>query len=99
MINDYRISKMAIQDLNSIWYYSFENWSKKQADKYYRELISEIKNVAKNFIDGKPVTQVRAGYRSSKVNSHVIFYKLGTDNIVEVVRILHEHMDWESHLD
>ena len=44
-MNNYRISNMAIQDLNSIWYYTFEKWSKKQADKYYRELISEIKNV------------------------------------------------------
>jgi len=44
-MNNYRISNMAIQDLNSIWYYTFEKGSKKQADKYYRELISEIKNV------------------------------------------------------
>ena len=51
-MNNYRISNLAIQDLNSIWYYSFEKWSRKQADKYYRELISEIENVAKNFIDG-----------------------------------------------
>ncbi len=98
-MNNYRISNMAIQDLNSIWFYTFQKWSKKQADKYYRELISEIKNVAMNFIDGNPVTQIRAGYRSSKVNSHVIFYKLGIDNIVEVVRVLHMSMDWESHLD
>ena len=99
MINNYRISNAAIHDLNSIWIYTIDKWSKKQADKYYRELVAEIKNVAKNFFDGKPVTQIRVGYRSSKVNSHVIFYKLGVDNIVDVVRILHESMDWEMHLD
>lgn len=92
-MNNYRISNLAIQDLNSKWDYTFEKWSRKQADKYYRELISEIKNVAKNFNDGNPVTQIRAGYRSSTINSHVLFYKLGMDNIVEVVRVLHMRMD------
>lgn len=99
MINKYRISNAAIYDLNSIWFYTYETWSKRQADKYYREIISEIKSVSKNFYNGRPVTQIRVGYRSSKVNSHIIFFRSGEDKIVEVVRILHESMDWESHLD
>jgi toxin ParE1/3/4 len=99
MKSNYRISNAAIYDLNSIWIYTWENWSKKQADKYYEEIISEIKNVAKNLNTGKLLTQVRVGYQSSKIKSHVIFYKIATDNVVEVVRILHESMNWESHLD
>lgn len=28
----------AIDDLNDIWFYTFEEWSEKQADKYYATL-------------------------------------------------------------
>jgi toxin ParE1/3/4 len=28
----------AIDDLNRIWQYTYEEWSEKQADKYYKSL-------------------------------------------------------------
>lgn len=42
---------------------------------------------------------VKEGYRASEVKSHLIFYKTGIDNIVEVVRILHQRMDIENRLN
>ena len=35
---------------------------------------------------------VRNGYRSSKVKSHLIFYRVLND-MIEVIRITHERMD------
>lgn len=32
-------TKRAVEDLSSIWNYTFEVWSEEQADKYYRMLI------------------------------------------------------------
>lgn len=40
---------------------------------------------------------VRKGYRASKVKFHLIFYKVSND-IEEIVRILHERMDIENRL-
>ena len=32
------LRQRAIDDLNNIWFYTFEEWSEKQADKYYATL-------------------------------------------------------------
>jgi hypothetical protein len=32
------LRQKAIDDLNEIWAYTFENWSEKQADRYYSTL-------------------------------------------------------------
>lgn len=40
---------------------------------------------------------VRKGYRASKVKSHLIFYRI-TNDIVEIIRILHERMDIDNRL-
>jgi len=34
----------------------------------------------------------------SKVKSHLIFFKKKEDNIVEIIRILHQNMDIENRL-
>ena len=98
MSSKYRISHTAILDLEEIWLYTLERWSKEQADIYYKSIIAEIENVAWDFERGKPITQIRAGYRSSKVNSHVVFYRKIDSDIVEIVRVLHKKMDWKRHL-
>jgi toxin ParE1/3/4 len=90
---NYKISEAAIADLDAIWLYTFENWSRMQADRYYSLLVDEIKFVSENFEYGKDFKSVRKGYRYIKVKSHLIFYKKNKDHIVEIVRILHEKMD------
>lgn len=46
---------------------------------------------------GRPCDDVRAGYRKYPAASHVLFYWM-TPNGVDIVRILHQHMDFEGHL-
>jgi plasmid stabilization system protein ParE len=40
---------------------------------------------------------VRKGYRASKAKSHLILYRI-ENNIVEIIRVLHEQMDIENRL-
>lgn len=49
-INKYRISEQAINDLNDIWVYTFNKWSKEQADRYYEVIIGEIGFIADNYL-------------------------------------------------
>ena len=92
-INKYRISKQAINDLNDIWVYTFNKWSKEQADRYYDLIIGEIEFIANNYLIGKSAEQTRKNYRVTKIKSHLIFYRKAENEIVEVVRILHQRMD------
>jgi len=96
--NKYRISKQAIDDLNDIWAYTFHKWSKEQADRYYALIIGEIEFITDNYLVGKSAEQTRKNYRVTKIKSHLIFYRKVENEIVEVVRILHQRMDVKNRL-
>jgi toxin ParE1/3/4 len=93
----YTISKKAVSDLEEIWLYTVEKWSIEQADRYYSLIFDEIDFICRNVSTGKSMDHVRKGYRASKVKSHLIFYRV-TDNVIEIVRILHERMNIDNRL-
>ncbi len=84
--------------LNDIWVYTFHKWSKEQADRYYNSIIEEIEFIAENYLIGKSAEETRKYYRVTKVKSHLIFYRKGEEEIVEIVRILHQRMDVKKRL-
>jgi toxin ParE1/3/4 len=96
-IPKYRISEAAINDLEGIWEYTFLNWSKEQADRYYSLIMNEIEFIAKNISSGKPMNHIKNRYLVSYVKSHMILFKR-TEGIAEIIRILHQKMDIESNL-
>lgn len=94
----YRISEQAIDDLNDIWIFTFHKWSKMQADRYYDSIIGEIEFIVDNYMFGKSAEQTRKNYRVTKIKSHLIFYRKAENEIVEIVRILHQRMDIKTRL-
>ena len=93
----FRISKKAIEDLENIWYCTSNKWSADQADRYYRLIIEEIENISTNQVMWVSADHIRKEYFKAKVKSHLIFYRK-TNDIVEVIRILHQRMDIENRL-
>ena len=96
---NYRISEKAVKDLENIWIYTFEKWSSEQADRYYNLIINEIEFISNNFNSGKAMDHIRKGYRASIVKSHLIFYRMGQDNKIEIIRVLHQRMDVEHRIE
>jgi toxin ParE1/3/4 len=95
----YQLSQLAYQDLEIIWLYTFENWSVEQADRYINLLINEIEYISNNPFSGSDYSSVREGYFRSRIKSHFIFYRINRkNNIVEIIRILHQRMDIENRL-
>ena len=66
----YKLSKLAVKDLNNIWSYTFKKWSLNQADKYYASLIRVFQDIANNPNEGKIIT----GYQ-------LIYLDFGLENI------------------
>lgn len=95
----FEISTKANEDLENIWQYTYENWSREQADRYYNLILNEIEYIAKNFESGQSFEHIRKGYRSSKVKSYLIFYRKSKRNTVEIIRILHQRMDIENRMN
>jgi toxin ParE1/3/4 len=81
-------------DLDEIWNYTADRWGLEQAETYIRQLWKDIQTVADNPSLGQECAEVRPGYRKYPSGSHVLFYRL-TDDGIDVVRILHERMDYE----
>jgi toxin ParE1/3/4 len=96
----FKISRKAENDLETIWLYTFENWSKEQADRYLNLIFDEIEYLSDNPKTGQEFDHVRKNYRYSKVKSHLIFYKCKKSvDQIEVIRILHERMDLEKRIN
>jgi len=70
----YRLSRKAEEDLEGIWLYTYEIWSKEQADRYLSLIFDEIEFLSINPKTGQAFDNIRRNYRYSKVKSHMIFY-------------------------
>ena len=92
------VSSEALSDLEQIWVYTCEKWSKEQADRYYSLLIEEIQFLQSNYNTGKSAEYIRPGYRVSFVKSHILFYKIVDDQKLEIIRILHQSVNIDKWL-
>ena len=53
----FEISELALEDLDNIWEYTVEQWSKEQANIYYNEIFSAIGKICENSDIGKPIDE------------------------------------------
>ncbi|PZX17952.1 toxin ParE1/3/4 [Breznakibacter xylanolyticus] len=88
----------AIDDLNDIWNYTFEQWSENQADRYYALLKFSCKEIGENPELGREYLGIRKNLLGLKTGKHIIFYLLISADEIEIIRILHESMDLNNRL-
>ncbi|TRX62629.1 type II toxin-antitoxin system RelE/ParE family toxin [Fulvivirga sp. M361] len=94
----YKISSKARLDLISIWEFTKENWSTQQADRYYQIIVDKFIEISSHPDLGKNYDDLRTGYRGIIVKSHIIFYRISPQNSIEIIRILHQRMDYKTRL-
>jgi toxin ParE1/3/4 len=94
----YRFTNEAVKDLEEIWSYTKQKWSFEQADRYYNLIIDEIEFISSNPLLGRSIDYIKTGYRSTKVKSHVVFYKQHENDTILIVRILHQSNDIEKRM-
>lgn len=54
-MGNFKFSKKAVDDLTSIWNYTFNEWSALQADKYYWMLVDACQEIADNPKNGSKI--------------------------------------------
>ena len=92
----YRLSRLAVADLERIWSWTARYWSTEQAESYHAGLVAAFEGLGRGRKQGR-VVDIRDGYRKYAVGSHLIFYRPSPAGI-DVIRILHQRMDVERHL-
>ena len=92
------LSPKAKADLSDVWNYTYTEWGVEQAEKYVRELWTIISELTDDLTKSVDIGDVRRGYRKVRAGSHVVFFKVTSAGVVDVVRILHQKMDFNRHL-
>jgi len=88
MTKNYKLSLEAKEDLRCIYRYGFENWGEEQADKYYYSLFECFVLIAKKPYMYQAVDYIRKGYRHCVCGSDTIYFRIGSDDIVEIMNII-----------
>lgn len=95
----YKLTREAVKDLTTIWEYTWEKWSEKQADSYYELLLENCQHIADNPNIGKSYLTIQQELFGLKIKRHIIFYRKLDNQPIEITRILHERMDLKTRLD
>ncbi|WP_316364900.1 type II toxin-antitoxin system RelE/ParE family toxin [Candidatus Thiodiazotropha sp. CDECU1] len=93
-----RLKAKARDDLIAIAVFTQKRWGKDQRNKYLKQLDDSFHQLAENPNLGIACDYIRPGYRKFPVISHTIYYRLSSDKCVEIIRVLHKHMDVSSKL-
>jgi toxin ParE1/3/4 len=94
-----KYTNLALDDLEEIWKYTLETWSEKQADKYYFEIIDRCEELKFDFELTNDYSSILLELKGVKINRHLIFFRFSSNDVIEIVRILHEKMNFNRHLN
>ena len=71
-----RFTNKAVEDLSSIWRYTFQEWSEKQADEYYKMLISACNRIlGESIVLNRSYDEIAENLYGFKAGHHLIFYR------------------------
>ncbi len=91
-MGEYRLTRRALADLETIADYSIDHWGPRQTQAYLEKLEDRFAWLAQNPDLGKVRDDIATGYRSFPEGAHVIFYVLLEDAIA-IIGVLHAAMD------
>jgi toxin ParE1/3/4 len=97
-MSSFRLRESAEQDLFEIGLKSREIAGESQMRRYLSKLDHAFHILAEAPELGQQCEHIQKGYRRLPHGSHVIFYRVTPDGIVDVIRILHERMLPDRHL-
>ena len=93
----FRLTERAKADLRAIGRYTQATWGREQRNRYLARLDAAFHLLAQEPRRGRACDEIRPGYRTYHVGRHLVFYRASPDG-VEIIRILHDRMDIETHL-
>ncbi|MCZ8071824.1 MAG: type II toxin-antitoxin system RelE/ParE family toxin [Bacteroidota bacterium] len=94
----YVLTKKAVLDLSAIWEYTFEEWSEKQADKYYFMLLDTCQELANGRLKGRNYQEIDSRIFGFRTGQHILFYRKLNNDKIEITRILHSKMDLKNRI-
>lgn len=97
MVRELRLARRADHDLDDIYRHGVEAFGLAVADRYAVAMMATLDGLCAFPFSGSSVESSEPGLRRKPCGAHLIFYRVN-DKAVEVIRILHQHMDPARHL-
>jgi len=94
----FTLTNLAKADLKDIANFTQNRWGREQRNLYLQMLDVSFQQLADNPLKGKDCSDIRIGYRKLNAGSHVIYYRQTLADTIEIVRVLHGHMDIKTRL-
>ncbi len=94
----FKITNKAREDLIGIARYTETTWGRDQRMLYLKRLDSSFYALAENPALGRKCDEIKQDYYKYLEGHHIIFFRLGIDCDIEIIRILHKRRDVASHL-
>jgi len=85
---NYKLSNLAKEDLIRIHRYGVGKFGMTQADKYFNSFFEYFDIIAKSSFSFESVDYIKTDYRRCVCGSDTIYYKIGNNNIVEIMAII-----------
>jgi len=93
------LTHKAKADLKDIARYTQRQWGVKQRNIYLTQLDDAFHSLADEPDKGRSCDDIRPGYLKYRVSKHFVFYRMVESSDIEIVRVLHERMNFETHLN
>lgn len=94
---EYRLSNLAVKDLEAIADFSINRFGIEQARRYRDELIVCFRELSDNPKLGRRAEHLARNLRCHDHRSHTIYYRISKNELI-IVRVLHSRMDTERHI-
>ena len=88
----YRLTPLALSDLDAIADYSLDRWGPDQTQMYLQQIADRFQWLAEKPGLGRVRDEVAQGYRSFPEGKHVIFY-ICLDDGIAIIGVPHAAMD------
>ena len=92
------LTEIARADLKSIRRYSHKAWGPDRTVQYMAALLSVMKGLVAGTASTRKRDDLRPGLQMTTSGRHCVFFEADQSRIL-VVRVLHDRMDYQRHLD
>lgn len=92
------LAPLARADIKDIGRFSQKTWGVAQRDSYLRSLAATFERLRTGEVAGRARPDIRGGLLCYPSNRHVIFFRRHSQGHVEILRVLHERMDFQRHI-
>src|SRR5688500_5260666 len=96
-MSGYFLSQRAVEDLETIYRYTYRRFGETQADSYLLGLEETLRELAQTPSLAVSVDDVRPGYRKALYQKHAVYFRV-EENGIFVARVLHQQMYALLHL-